>query len=687
MSIKIDKESFKTYLSVCPKIAWIFSSKENLWKTKEFIKNENIVIHYVSYEELDEDVDTTKFSFLDVYNKFFKDKELTPNNEILSLIEEYDKEIGIESLVPSNETVEDGQQVLIAAFEYYKALLVEYNQKNNSNKSFFDLSDFSFENNVEKTKELLTNDNFLYIFKPAFKFGEKLYTKCDVLINKGKNRFDIVEFKASTNSKLEHFYDVLYQKYLLEKNGYFVDDIFIGLINPEYIKGLSTDYKQVVTDIFEQYKDNCPNYEKDIKPNLNNYFIKHNKYESDIEYNELFKIVNYLEQSKSCPLFSDLIKAFLGVDYLLEMDKIFEGMERDFKNETFLLNDIHYKPKFNYKKLTCRTSSEVCHHVVNYYDVNQYTIYDFSRFKKNAAILYNEFYEEVDINRIDNPLDEYYYINEKPVFKEDQARLITVIKDYVKNDKKFSNYIVNRNKLKDIEKLLNEYTKTPVYMYDFETSKWAIPKYDRSWSYQQIPFQYSIHTILSEDFDFKTMKNIKHKNFIADKQEDPRIEFLNNFIKDCFEYGPGVYVAYNKSFEKTVLKNAIMMFPEVAYPLKYIYCNTIDLMEFFKMKENNWLIYHPDFKGSYSIKKTQPVLVPDLSYKDLIINKGDRASKIFRQYLDNIISQDEYEKIIRPDMLKYCDRDTLAMVALLQAIKELVKTYCIYENGVLTWKK
>ena len=64
---------------------------------------------------------------------------------------------------------------------------------------------------------------------------------------------------------------------------------------------------------------------------------------------------------------------------------------------------------------------------------------------------------------------------------------------------------------------------------DFETFQPAVPLYDNSKPYQQIPFQYSIH--LKE----KKGGELKHFEFLAEPGEDPRIKFIEgitilNFI-------------------------------------------------------------------------------------------------------------------------------------------------------------
>jgi predicted DNA binding CopG/RHH family protein len=48
-------------------------------------------------------------------------------------------------------------------------------------------------------------------------------------------------------------------------------------------------------------------------------------------------------------------------------------------------------------------------------------------------------------------------------------------------------------------------------MYDFETVSQAIPRVKNMSTYEQVPYQYSIHVILDKDnFDFKSGKNIIH---------------------------------------------------------------------------------------------------------------------------------------------------------------------------------
>ena len=72
--------------------------------------------------------------------------------------------------------------------------------------------------------------------------------------------------------------------------------------------------------------------------------------------------------------------------------------------------------------------------------------------------------------------------------------------------------------------------------------------------------------------------------------------------------------------------------------------------------------YHPDQKGSASIKAVLPTLT-NLSYQELEINNGTSASEAFEQLYKNNNEQ------TRQHLLQYCKLDTLAMVEIIKALK------------------
>lgn len=81
-------------------------------------------------------------------------------------------------------------------------------------------------------------------------------------------------------------------------------------------------------------------------------------------------------------------------------------------------------------------------------------------------------------------------------------------------------------------------------------------------------------------------------------------------------------------------------------------------------------VYHPGFKGSFSIKKVLPALVPELSYSGLAVRDGDTAISRFARMAMGEITGAEAEAT-STQLLAYCEMDILAMVRLHEALIRL----------------
>ena len=200
----------------------------------------------------------------------------------------------------------------------------------------------------------------------------------------------------------------------------------------------------------------------------------------------------------------------------------------------------------------------------------------------------------------------------------------------------------------------------PLYFLDFETYQDAIPKFNGTTPYEQIPFQYSLH-IMDEK------GNVIHKEFLADGINDPRRSLAENLIKDIPDNV--CVLAYNMSFEKGVIKRLSDNYKDLSNHLLKIRDNIKDLMIPFYNRN----YYTRDMKGSYSIKYVLPALFPDdpsLNYANLpLIHKGDQASNAYK----NLINQTkEEQKETRNGLLVYCELDTYAMVKIYQKLKEIL---------------
>jgi predicted RecB family nuclease len=151
--------------------------------------------------------------------------------------------------------------------------------------------------------------------------------------------------------------------------------------------------------------------------------------------------------------------------------------------------------------------------------------------------------------------------------------------------------------------------------------------------------------------------------YLADPPEkDCRRELAENLIKALEEEGS--IIVYS-GFEKTIITKLSGLYPELSEKLNLILDRLVDLE---KIIRNNY--YHPDFHGSTSIKKTLPVLVPGMSYKNLRIAEGDTAMVTFA-----LMAQGKYDRNeiieIRKNLLTYCEQDTRAMVELHKRLEEI----------------
>ena len=177
----------------------------------------------------------------------------------------------------------------------------------------------------------------------------------------------------------------------------------------------------------------------------------------------------------------------------------------------------------------------------------------------------------------------------------------------------------------------------------------------------QIPFQYSIH-IEQENGD------LEHREFLAQEGIDPRYELAKRLVTDI---PVNVTVlAYNMGFEKGVIRKLADLFEEFSYHLMCIHDNCKDLMIPFQKKD----YYTSSMKGSYSIKYVLPSLVPEMAkaYTELeYVQNGGDAMQTYPK-LATMEDKNEVKKL-REALLRYCELDTLAMVKVLEKLKESIK--------------
>jgi len=215
---------------------------------------------------------------------------------------------------------------------------------------------------------------------------------------------------------------------------------------------------------------------------------------------------------------------------------------------------------------------------------------------------------------------------------------------------------IDQNNIKEfVDKL-----KYPLYYLDFETINPAIPKYDGIKPYQKVPFQYSLH--IQENPESEPV----HSSFLAKGNENPIPEFLKSLEVSLGIEGD--IIVYNAAFEKSVLKDSCLLYPEYAdWYQNNIEPRIKDLLIPFR----SFHFYDPRQKGSASIKEVLPVLT-DLSYDEMEIANGSQACIEYeRVTFDPNVDPVEKEKV-RQALEKYCELDTYAEVLILKELKEKI---------------
>jgi hypothetical protein len=178
--------------------------------------------------------------------------------------------------------------------------------------------------------------------------------------------------------------------------------------------------------------------------------------------------------------------------------------------------------------------------------------------------------------------------------------------------------------------------------------------------YQQIPFQYSLHRV-----DYPNAEPV-HFEYLNNDDKDPRPRL---FTKLRDEIGTkGSVLVYYDEFEKSRLKEASQFMPEYSEWIENVLERIVDVFEPFK----NLYYYSPAQNGSLSLKKVLPALT-GVTYDDLEIRCGEDAPRAYQRCRETQLTREEYDHLYS-EMLKYCSRDTEALIRIIREFKKLIST-------------
>jgi hypothetical protein len=194
---------------------------------------------------------------------------------------------------------------------------------------------------------------------------------------------------------------------------------------------------------------------------------------------------------------------------------------------------------------------------------------------------------------------------------------------------------------------------------DFETMNPAIPLYIGTRPFEVIPFQWSLHHRARGG-------QLEHHEFLAEGRGDPRRALSESLLGTLAT--DEASIAVYSDYERKQLAALAALFPDLAEPLGAISQRLVDLLPIVRAH-----VYHPAFRGSFSLKNVAPALIPGFDYSSLgEVREGGAASAVFARIACGQTQPDE-EARLRGDLLAYCAHDTLALVELYRALREMAR--------------
>ncbi len=190
--------------------------------------------------------------------------------------------------------------------------------------------------------------------------------------------------------------------------------------------------------------------------------------------------------------------------------------------------------------------------------------------------------------------------------------------------------------------------KQPVCSLDIEVWMPAIPFYNGTKPFQQIPFLFSmIYEKNNSTIEYSYFKPI---------EEDLRKEFLERILLATKDFQS--ILMFDKSLEETVLNQLAELYPEFRDAITELKSKIIDLAE--PIKKGNY--YHPDMKGNFTLKSIAPLVNQEAGFHNLDIQSGISAMYIYESLLEQNAIEAEH---IKQQLIEYCEMDALITYQLL----------------------
>lgn len=575
--------------------------------------------------------------------------------------------------------------------EEYKKEELDSDIKEIINDLFIDEEDITVKEDIQldamlgyyKEVELVAGNLAKKLFNGYFVYSQNTYNQesfdyihnsirylCYVdIYNENDNEINIIEVKATTS---RNYLDLDYFENSKEKYPLFSKKDGIYYLNDPVNDNekLLKKYNEKKSKLFDRYSD-VGKYVYDLA-------IQRHIIEEDLKRQKVYKKVNYY--------LAVLNHNYVYDGYRENGKRIYNTIDGEDIVVFFDMNKITYEYQDKIKLIRDEIEENIFDTKVDKCNVGKYCMLKDRSECKYCPICfkdvpeYNASYNYIGFNDnigfTENKYNKYDLIN-MGIFSLDDVPIEWL--------SKYPNMLIERESFDndtvyiDIEKIKDGLNtiKYPIYHLDFESFPCPMPRFKGEKPYTQSCFEFSLHIEREPGICDKDKDNYV---FLAETLEDERENMVKELVSRI-DSDSGTMLAQNVTFERTRLKELASIFPQYKDKLLKIVDNSTDLLYFiktnFKLYESLGYdsdrskkinFYDKRLSGSYSIKKTLPVL-SNLSYKELDVKNGTEALVTYSKYDE----MNEFDLNKAKEALKiYCKQDTWAMVVILDALRNLV---------------
>jgi len=189
--------------------------------------------------------------------------------------------------------------------------------------------------------------------------------------------------------------------------------------------------------------------------------------------------------------------------------------------------------------------------------------------------------------------------------------------------------------------------KYPIAFFDAEMYAPAIPQYKDTSPFEAMPFLFSWHSMVNE----KAVP--QHTYFYQEENKYAGKALLDCFIAEAEKVN--TILVFDTAQELKALSAVVKHFPEYKKEIDKLKKKFVDFSDVFTKL---WY-YHPQTKGSMSLKKIYESVFGKSIFDDLAIKSGLLASYKYDEYLKetDLFKKDE----LKNNLIEYCKTDTQAM--------------------------